>query len=304
MTLLKIGWKSVAWSAAALVLLLSIPTNLRIVTMFLIMVPMVVLYTTLKPVSYFLHLVGIGILTVLLLGGYSILPLSLGFFFLIPSVVMGHMYKKHQPARTVVTTVILIFIAQLLIELAILSSEYGMDLTAWMSTMLEEALTQIQAGALLPSDWASTTAASLGDAIVTALPSLLLLFSFVLAVVTQYLSRLSLRTMGIVAPAMSPMKSWMLPRSLVFFYFVALILSYALSPDYHGFWNTVAANAVPILQFAFKIQAIAFFFYIADVKKWPRIAPIAIAIPIMLISPLYLIGLIDVVFPLRRYFTK
>lgn len=301
---MKIGWKSVAWSAAALVLLLSIPTNLIVVTMFLLMVPMVVLYTILKPIPYLLHLVGVGILAVLMLGTYAVLPLSLGFFFLIPSAVMGHMYKKHQPARTVVTTAILILVAQLLIELAIFSAQYDMDLTSQMSSMLEEALSQVQTGALLPSDWASTTAASLGDAIVTALPSLLLLFSFTFAVVTHYLSRLSLRSMGIVAPAMSPMKNWMLPRSLVFYYFVALILSYALSPDYHGFWNTVAANAVPILQFAFKIQAMAFFFYLADVKKWPRIAPIAIAIPIFLISPLYLIGLIDVVFPLRRYFSK
>lgn len=301
---MKIGWKSVAWSAAALVLLLSIPTNLIVVTMFLLMVPMVVLYTMLKPIPYLLHLVGVGIVTVLLLGSYSIVPLSLAFFFLIPSAVMGHMYKKRQPARNVVTIVLLILIAQLLIELGIFSAQYDMDLAARMSDMLEETLAQVQTGALLPSDWASTTAATLGDAIVTALPSLLLLSSFLLAVVTHCLSRLSLRSMGIIVPGMAPMKNWMLSRSLVFFYFVALILSYALSPDGHGYWNMVAPNAVSILQFAFKIQAMAFFFYLADVKKWSRIAPIAIAIPIFLIPPLYLIGLIDVLIPLRRYFTK
>ncbi|CAM4006330.1 DUF2232 domain-containing protein [Cohnella lubricantis] len=301
---MNIGWKSVAWSAAALVLLLSIPTNLIVVTMFLLMVPIVVLYTILKPIPFLLHLVGVGLVTVLLLGTYAVIPLSLGFFFLIPSAVMGHMYKKHRPARTVVTTIILILIAQLIIELAIFSTQYDMDLAGQMSSLLEETLAQVQSGALLPSDWAATTADSLGDAIVTALPSLLLLSSFLFAIITHYLSRLSLRSMGIVVPAMSPMKNWMLPRSLVFYYFVALILSYALSPDYEGFWNTVAANAVPILQFAFRIQAIAFFFYLADMKKWPRIAPIAIAIPVFLISPLYLIGLIDVAFPLRRYFSK
>lgn len=299
---MKIGWKSVAWSAVALVLLLSIPTNLVVVTLFLLMVPMVVLYTLLKPIPFLLHLLGIGIATAVLLGGYALVPLTLGFFFLIPSAVMGHMYKKHVPARTVVTTAILILLAQLLIELMIVSAQYDMDLSSEISSRMEEMLAQLQTSTLLPSDWAATTAASLGDAFVAALPYLLMLSSYLIAIVTHYLSRRALALSGIVTPAMSPMRTWMLPRSLVFLYLIAQLLS--LSTGSHGFWGMAITNSLPLLEFAFKIQAIAFFFFLADTKKWPRIAPIAIAVVVFLINPLFLIGVIDAALPLRRYFAK
>lgn len=299
---MKIGWKSVAWSAVALVLLLSIPTNLVVVTLFLLMVPMVVLYTLLKPIPFLLHLLGIGIATAVLLGSYALVPLTLGFFFLIPSAVMGHMYKKHVPARTVVTTAILILLAQLLIELMIVSAQYDMDLSSEISSRMEEMLAQLQTSTLLPSDWAATTAASLGDAFVAALPYLLMLSSYLIAIVTHYLSRRALALSGIVTPAMSPMRTWMLPRSLVFLYLIAQLLS--LSTGSHGFWGMAITNSLPLLEFAFKIQAIAFFFFLADTKKWPRIAPIAIAVVVFLINPLFLIGVIDAALPLRRYFAK
>ncbi len=304
MTLLKIGWKSVAWSAAALLLLLSIPTNLVVVTLFVLMVPMVVLCTLLKPIPYVLHLLGIGIAAYVLLGSYSLVPLTFGFFFLIPSSVMGYMYKKHASARTVVTVTIVILVAQFLAELAIFSIQYDFDLSTQLSGLFEEALKQMQTGTLLPSDWASTTAVSLGDAVLNMLPALLLLSSFAFAIVTHALSRRALGLMGIVAPAMSPLRNWMLPRSLIFYYLLALIVSYFIPADSNGFWSTVTANAVPILRFAFTVQAIAFFFYLADAKRWPRIAPVLIAIPLLLYPPFYLIGLLDAAFPLRKYFVK
>jgi len=302
---LKIGWKSVAWSAAALLLLLSIPTKLIVVTLFLLMVPLVVLYTMLKPIPFLVHAACIGAASFALLGSYSLIPLTFGFFFLIPSAIMGHMYKRRLSARTVVTVATIVLLAQFLVQLTIFSIQYDIDLSAELSGMIEEALKQLQtSGTLLPANWASDAAVSIGDAFVKMLPSLLLLSSFLLAVVTHALSRRALGTMGIVVPAMPPMKNWMLPRSLVLYYLIALILSYAISPDNNGFWGTVAANAVPILQFAFIVQAIAFFYYLADMKKWPRAAPFLIAIVILLFHPFYLVGLIDTAFPLRRYFTK
>ncbi|MBB6735724.1 DUF2232 domain-containing protein [Cohnella zeiphila] len=305
---MKIGWKSVAWSAAALLLLLSIPTKLVVVTLFLLMVPVVVLYTVLKPASFALHLIGIGIAAYLLLGTYSLVSLTFGLFFLIPSIVMGHMYKKHLSARTIITATSLILLAQLLVELVIFSVQYDMDLSSQLSTLFEEGLLQLQtsaSGALLPADWAHTTAASLSDAITKMLPSLLVLTSFLLAAIGHIFTRQSLKLIGVVAPAMTPMKNWRLPRSLIFFYLIAIIITISVSPDSGSFWSLSAFNAVPVLRFAFTAQAIAFFFYLADAKKWPRIVPILIAVPLVMFpQTFYLIGLIDTAFPLRKYFVK
>ncbi|MCC3376806.1 DUF2232 domain-containing protein [Cohnella sp. REN36] len=297
------GWKSLAWSAAALVLLLSIATSLSGITLFLLMTPLVVLYTMLKPVSFAVHIVAIAAVAYLMLGSAGAIALTFGFFFLVPSIVMGHLYKRRAKAKTVVMVGFLVLLAQLLTELALFSAQYNIDFSAQLATFIEDWMKQMQANDLIAGDWA-TAATSIGDAIVRMLPTLLLLTSFLIAIVTHALSRRALAMSGIVAPALPEMKTWMLPRSLVFYYLIAVILSYAVPASSTGFWSAVASNAMPILQFAFTVQAMAFFFYLAGAKQWPKIIPIVLMIPVLLFPPFYLIGLLDVAFPLRKYFAK
>ncbi|WP_246469840.1 DUF2232 domain-containing protein [Cohnella nanjingensis] len=297
------AWKSLAWSAAALVLLLSIATPLSGITLFLLMTPLVVLYTMLKPVSFAVHIVAIAAVAFALLGNGGAIALTFGFFFLVPSIVMGHLYKRRAKAKTVVMVGFLVLLAQLLTELALFSAQYNIDFSAQLATFIEDWLKQLQTNDLVTGDWAGT-ASSLGDAIMRMLPTLLLLTSFLLAIVTHALSRRLLSISGIVTPALPEMKTWMFPRSLVFYYLIAVIMSYAIPASSTGFWSDVVSNAMPILQFAFTVQAMAFFFFLAGAKSWPKIIPIILAIPLLLFPPFYLIGLLDVAFPLRKYFVK
>ncbi|MBB6634069.1 DUF2232 domain-containing protein [Cohnella thailandensis] len=301
---MKIGWKSVAWSAVALLVLLSIPTSLIVITLFLLMAPLVILYTMLKPLSFVAHVACIGIAAFALMGSYSLASLVFGLFFLIPAAVMGHLYKRRMPARTVVTVAMVVLLVQLLVELAIFSVQYDLNLSSELASLIEESLKQLQTDTLMPADWAAETSVTLGDAITKMLPVLLLLTSFMMAVVTHVLARRGLALMGIVIPGMTAMKNWMLPRSLVFYYLIALVLSYTISPESTGFWSTVTANAVPLLKFAFTIQAIAFFFFLADAKNWNKAVPVIIAIPLLIFPPFYLIGLLDTAFPIRKNFEK
>ncbi|THF73518.1 DUF2232 domain-containing protein [Cohnella fermenti] len=302
---MKIGWKSVAWSVVALLVLLSIPTSLIAITIFLVMMPLVVLYTMLKPLSFAAHVACIGIAAFALMGAYSLASLVFGLFFLIPAAVMGHLYKRRMPARTVVTVTMVVVLVQLLVELAIFSVQYDLNLSSELASLIEESLNQLQTDTLMPAGWAAETSATLGDAITRMLPALLLLISFLIAVVTHVLARRGLGLMGVLVPGMTPMKNWKLPRSLVFYYLLVLILSYTISSESTGFWSMVAINAMPILTFAFTIQAIAFFFYLADIKKWSRIVPIIIAFPLLIFMwPFYLIGLFDTAFPIRKSFEK
>jgi len=59
------------------------------------------------------------------------------------------------------------------------------------------------------------------------------------------------------------------------------------------------------LQFLFLVQAIGFVFFLADAKRWPGIAPFLLCIPLVLfVQSLFLVGMLDVAFSLRRYFVK
>jgi uncharacterized protein YybS (DUF2232 family) len=302
--LLNIGWKSLAWSAAAVLLLLTLLTPLNVVTTFMIMTPFVVLYTMLKPKLFIAHVIPIGIIAYFLSGGYGPVVLTLALFFLVPSLAMGHLYKRGSTARKAILIGFIVLLAQLLLELVLFSTQFDIDLAAQLTSVLTDNLNQLNTGELFPANWAADTAKAFGDAIMNMLPMLLLLSAFLFTIVTHGLSRLALRTVGIQAPALPQAKTWRVPKSLVLYYLIAMVASFFLTEESSGYWSIVISNLVPILRFAFTIQAIGFFFFLADAKKWPKVVPVLIAIPVVLFPPLYLIGLLDVAFPLRRYFVK
>ncbi|KIL36296.1 hypothetical protein SD71_08470 [Cohnella kolymensis] len=297
---MKIGWKPLIWSAAALLLLLSIPTPFIVITMFMIMTPFVVLFTTLSPARFAAHVIAIAAAAFFLLGGYGPIALTIGLFFLVPSLAMGLFYKKGSPARTAILAGFVVILAQFLLELVLFSVQFDIDLSAELSGLLTTSLQQLGSDALLPQGW---TVDMLSESFITWLPTVILFFAFLFAVITHGLSRLALRTAGFEAPALPPAKTWRLPRSLVFYYLVAIIASFVV-PENGGYWEVVIANLLPILQFAFIIQAIGFFFFLADAKRWPSIAAVLLSVPLFLFPPLHLIGLIDAAYPLRRYFVK
>lgn len=297
------GWKSLIWSAVALMLLLSIPTPLNALTIFLIMTPLVILITQLKPLAAAGHMALIGIAAFVLGGGYGPFALTMMIFFLVPSIAMGFQYKKRKKAITVVLTGFFVVLAQLLIELVLLSLQFRLDLSSELSALMQRSLQQFETGGVFPAGWAEETAGQLGRAFVTMLPLLLVLVSFLFAIVTHGLARLALRRTGIEVPGLPQAKTWKLPISLVWYYLIALIVSYLIPEQGSGYWAVVTANLIPLLRYAFMVQAIGFFF-LADVKKWPKAVPVLIAVPVVLFPPFYLIGLLDAAFPLRRYFVK
>jgi uncharacterized protein YybS (DUF2232 family) len=301
--LLNIGWKSLAWSAAALLLLLTLSTFLNVVTGFLIMTPFIVLFTMLKPKIFALHVILIGVIAYFLSGAYGPIVLTLAFFFLVPSIAMGHLYKKGSPARTAILVGFIIILVQLLLELVLFAVQFNIDLTAELTSQLTESLKQLEAAGFSPAGWTSETSIAFVASIVNMLPMLLLLMVFLFTIVTHGLSRLALRTVDIQASALPQAKTWRLPKSLVLYYLIAMVASFFISQD-GGYWYVVVSNLVPILHIVFAVQAIGFFFFLADAKKWSRVVPILLSIPVFLFPPFYLIGLLDVAFPLRKYFVK
>lgn len=283
--------------------ILAPPFNM--VTSLLLMTPFVVLYTMMKPGAFAAHVVPVAIIAYLLAGSYGPVILALGVFFLVPSIVMGHLYKKGAPARKVVLTGFVVILAELLAELVLFTWQFDVNFSEELRTALYDNMKEFETSGVFAAGWAAKAASAYTDAIMTAMPMLLLMSAFLLAVVTQGLSRKALRSVGVDAPAMPRAKTWMMPRSLVLYYLLATIVSYMMTDESSQYWNIAITNLIPILQFLFVLQAIGFVFFLADAKRWPKAAPVLLSIPIVLfMQPLYLIGLLDVAFSLRRYFVK
>lgn len=302
---LNVNQKSLAWSAAALLLLLSILSPFNVITLFIVMTPFVVLYTMMRPAAFAAHVVLIVVLAFLLAGTYGPIVVTLGLFFLIPAVVIGHLYKKGAPARNVLLVGFGVILAQLLLELGLFTWLFDVKLSTELQNIWGDSLKQLETQGVFEAGWAAKASESFANTILNALPMLLLLSAFLLTVVTQWLSRKALRSVNIDVPAMPQAKTWMLPRSLVLYYLIATIVSFVLTEDSGEYWKIAISNLIPILQFLFIIQAIGFVFFLADAKRWSRGAAYAMCVPLLLFpQPLFLLGMLDIAFPLRKSLMK
>jgi uncharacterized protein YybS (DUF2232 family) len=268
------------------------------------MVPFIVLFTMLDIKSFVLHLVPVGIIAYLLSGVLGPMVAALGLIYLVPAIGMGHLYKKGSSARAALTAGFVILLAQMLLGLVFFSIMIDIDVKAELVAMFTQRLMSLENAKLVESGWIVEAFKNTIDAIVLHLPTVVLTMAFVIAATGHGLSRLALRTVNIEAPALPQAKTWRVPRSLLLYFFIAMLATSAMSQDQGGYWWIAIFNLVPILQIAFTIQAIGFLFFLADTKDWPKIAPLLLCIPLLMLPWTFLIGLLDAAFPLRKYFVK
>jgi uncharacterized protein YybS (DUF2232 family) len=300
---LRTGLKPVLWSCAALLLLLSLLVPLlNVITMLLLMVPYVVLYTTLSPKAFALHLLPVWVLA-FIIGGPA--TLIIGLFFLIPSIVMGHLYMKQAPASKVVRTVGLVILAQMMLELLIFEVFLDISLIKELSTFVRVSVEDLMAQSYLSTQWDSELTDIVIHTMVNSIPVTFIMISFMITVIGQFLARRAVkRSGGPDVPRFTRAREWRLPRLLVVLYLIAYVMEMLSSTTNDSFFAVALLNLVPLLSFVFAFQAVGFFFFLAHQRGWNKAVPVLIAIPVLLIPPLSLIGVLDTAFPIRKSFTK
>lgn len=292
------------WSVAYIALLLTIfLPPLSLITAALVMVPVLVMYVKLGTKHFLAHyaicLAVVYLITSLLLVGWlGALLVSISLFFLPPVIQMGNLYKKSAAARSVLTVGTVTLLAQLLLTL-IVTQMLGLNPVGKLKQFMMDSVKT------LPMELQSMMGVdpdTLVHMMVLMLPLYMIGFSLFYVVVSHFLVRKVLVRSGESIPAFKPIKDWMLPKSFVWFYLIALIMEMFVS-DTKSMSYTVLLNLLPLLTFLFSIQAISFLFYVAHVKRWNRTLPI-IGILLLLFFPpvsflFSLLGVFDVAFPIR-----
>lgn len=306
--------QSLLWSLILVVLLLLMFTPLAMVAISLAMIPTVFLFVKLDTKRFIVHYVLslLVVYAVTALFGAGLLGTVAAIFslaLLIPSVVMGIMYKRKKTAKSVITGGTVAFLAQLLLFLLILTAA-GIHVTDQMRQFVSSSLETVPAELkqMLPENLVDQVI----DMMIQLLPLYLIGISFYYSVLTHWLVRKALVRSGETIPSMKPAKDWMLPRSFVWYYLIALVLGFVFTEANGSMIAMVLINVMPILMFAFAVQAFAFFFFIADARGWSRAVPIAIVVvflPLMVLLPFFmqlltLLGLFDVAFPIRGRLKK
>jgi uncharacterized protein YybS (DUF2232 family) len=299
---LKTGLKPLLWSGAALVLLLllAVPV-LNLPALLFMMVPYVVLYSTLSRGAFALHVIPVWVIASVVV---SPSLLIIGLFFLVPAIVMGHLYRKETPAAKVIRVVGVVILAQLMLELLVFELVLDLSLLDAMSTTIRETFDSVMAQNTLATEWTSEHTENFISIIINMIPLTFIVLAYVYTVVSHYISRRLVIRSGLNVPAFAKARDWKLPRVLVIYYLIAYVLDLFMLSTSEAFLAVALMNLVPLLSYVFAIQAIGFFFYIAHHRDWNRAVPVLIAIPVLLIPPLSLIGVLDTAFPIRKAFIK
>ncbi|WP_376768657.1 DUF2232 domain-containing protein [Paenibacillus foliorum] len=295
------------WSLMTVVLLLSILSPLNIITFSLLMVPILVQYVKLETkrflIYYGISLAAVYVATSLLITGWvGVVLIAISLFFLPPVIQMGNLYKKRAPARTVLTVGTITLLAEMLLSILV-AYLFGLNLISkmkqFMLSVMETMPTQLRSMIAIDPD-------TLVQLMSQMLPFYMIVSSLFLIVVAHWLARKLLNRSGEAIPAFKPIRDWMLPKSFVWYYVIALFMEFFVS-DSNSIFFTLLLNLLPLLTAVFAIQAIAFLFYVAHSKQWNRTLPIIGIIVLLIFPPAYfmfsLLGVFDVAFPIRERMT-
>lgn len=297
---MKLRWTSVTWSIVYLLLLLSLATSLTFVTAFFLIVPGILLYVLLPTKSFIAHVVLVWIVASLIFGPIIIL---LAAYFLIPSIVMGHFYKKRASSLRTVLFGAVTIMAELLLLLFISTVFFNFNISATIEEIIYTAMEPLQSmttGASMPEN-NMFTPEYFYNMTVSMIPYSIIVFSLTLALLAHVIVRPTLASMGQVVPKFPPFRDWRFPRSLMWYYLICVLielLTGASAQD--GFLGTILLNLMPLLQFFFMVQTVSFFFFVAYHKKWNPVFPILLIFAVLFLPLLWIFGIMDIAFPLRE----
>lgn len=294
-----------AWSIAYLLLLLSLSTPLLLITTLFMIIPAVVLFTTLNTKQFIIHVLPI----MLIVGLITPIYLVIAVYFMIPALVMGRFYKKRASAMSTLLAGTVTILGEFLLLLLLGTALFNFDLSSYVNDVLQmvtSPLSQLGTANPLISDlnFTSEDVNKISIMTIQMIPMTLIVSSFMIAVITHSIVRPILNSMEYAVPKLKPAREWRLPRSFIWYYLIGVIIQMLFSGSDSNYMTMISANLLPLLRIGFMIQAIGFFFFVAHERKWNKIIPILLAIPIILLPPLRIIGIIDLVFPLRAFVTK
>lgn len=300
--LIKYGWSPLVWSIVYLLILLSFLTPFIILTISFMMVPPLVLYLTTSPKYMAVCSAVVLLLASVLSGANGWIMLLIGIFYLVPTVVMGYVYQQQKSARSVMTSGIVAVIANLLLLLVLISA-FGPNAVDWLSGFISESYNTLPD--IFKEDIPEELIGDLIFLMTRLIPLYIIMLAFFYAVVTHVVTRHILKRHGVRLQKMAPVKDWMLPRSLLWYFLIALLMEMFLVWDKYSAVFMVLMNLIPLLTFAFAVQAVSFLFFLADHKKWNRAIPYLGIIPAVLF-PTFVswLGVLDVAFKMRERLKK
>lgn len=292
--------KTLLWIGIHSAILLSLVTPLSVLTAHFTLIPLLVAAVVSDVRKFAVAYAAMFALLALLLGGAGLILALISLYYLIPASLMGKQYRAGaSPGVAVISGTLGMIGASLLLLLVSFAS--GFNLTdGYMAYMRSDPGLMAMMTQWFGSEEQMEAALRM---MVDMIPVLIILFAVYTALLAHWIGRKILNGIGVPVGKLKPMKEWRLPRSLVFCYLIVLVLELFIPHEPGSAISVILLNSMPILTYAFALQAAGFLFFLADAKGWNRALPIAsiVLMPLPGLSQLLAwLGVIDVSFPIRE----
>lgn len=296
---------TVVWCAIYVLLLLSFLSPLTGITISFMMVPALVLFMTLDVKRFTVAYVAVMLVAYIVTGTAGLIVIMISLFFLPPVIVMGQLYKRKWAARGAILSGAITLLAEMLLIL-LLATAFGANPIGAYRNMLGEMIVSMHQvfDAILPKDSQDI----LVRMMVQMIPMFMIVSSIYFAFVTHAVTRWRLKSMGVHLPGLPPLREWKLPKSMAIYYAIAIALDFFIDIRNDSTLVMIVLNMYPLLTLAFAIQSLSFFAFVSYQKGWGKWLPIVAVVLMIFLNPLVtlfgLIGLLDVIFPIRSRFTR
>jgi uncharacterized protein YybS (DUF2232 family) len=247
-----------------------------------------------------------AVLLSMILGSFLAMPLALAFGT--TGAVMGYMVREGKSRFAVYIAGSVVFLVNLVGQYALSIVLFNINFIDEMVTIfrssVDQAIKMLEQMGQTPDEKLIKQFETMVDMIEVLVPSMFVMSSFLIVFLLQLASFPFMKRFGIKVPVWRPFRELNLPKSILWYYLITMIVALVMQPEQGTYWFWVISNLSFILQMLMVLQGIAFVFYFTHIKEYTKAVPI-IVIVLMFLLPfvLYIVrilGIIDLGFDLRK----
>ncbi len=247
-----------------------------------------------------------AVLLSMILGSFLAIPLALAFGT--TGAVMGYMVREGKSRFAVYIAGSVVFLVNLVAQYALSIVLFNINFIDEMVTVfrssVDQAINMLEQMGQTPDEKLIKQFETMVDMIEVLVPSMFVMSSFFIVFLLQLASFPFMKRFGIKVPVWRPFRELNLPKSILWYYLITMIVALVMQPEQGTYWFWVISNLTFILQMLMVLQGVSFVFYFSYIKGYSKAVPIIVLV-LMFLLPfiLYIVrilGIIDLGFDLRK----
>ncbi|WP_042354563.1 YybS family protein [Bacillus rubiinfantis] len=241
--------------------------------------------------------------------------MGLGFMFIYGLIgsVIGYLLQKNISRSMILVSSSVMFVIGLVIMYVVSAAIFNFDIIHELTRVLQESNKMTQdllqsMGQTEQIEQLNKQNAAMIKMLKTLAPSLLIIASIVSVFVIQWICFPIIKRFGINVQPWGHFRNLSLPKSLLWYYLIALAINILGHPAEGTYLYTVIINAIYILELFMVIQGLACIFYIFYQRSVAKGLGVGVAILAFMIPAVHyiimIVGITDLGFDFRKRFEK